>query len=224
MTGTGDGDTLRTISTELLTAFQNLGPELVALTAEEQATTAKDRLGTVRRMRQELRDAMLALVHVLHRTATVHGMRALGIGGQHVHDGDGKVSHLVPSAGDPDEYLANTAVLLDKALLDLESAYAPTRKYPGLAIARRPAELRVALRALGTAAEALGADLSTSESDDIALDIAPWQKRLDLLDFRVCQVVPAQGTGPSADDVTAAILGNPEIARAAAAALERAAG
>ncbi|MER0443156.1 hypothetical protein ABR738_00950 [Streptomyces sp. Edi4] len=44
---------------------------------------------------------------------------------------------------------------------------------------------------------------------------------LGTLEDRVCRVVPAQAAGPTAEDVSAAILANPEIARAAAAALER---
>ncbi|MFJ2819067.1 hypothetical protein [Streptomyces sp. NPDC087294] len=44
---------------------------------------------------------------------------------------------------------------------------------------------------------------------------------LGKLETRTCSAVPARTSGPTADAVTAAILADPEIARAAAAALER---
>ncbi|MEU5431567.1 hypothetical protein AB0H73_39025 [Streptomyces olivoreticuli] len=57
------------------------------------------------------------------------------------------------------------------------------------------------------------------DDQDVVEDYASTQTFLTELEERMCRTVPAQGTGPSAEEVVAAIRADPEVARAAAAAL-----
>jgi hypothetical protein len=79
--------------------------------------------------------------------------------------------------------------------------------------------MRTAPRALRDAVAALRAEFTVRDQPGDADDWAAAAGRLEELESRVCRAVPAQGPGPTADEVTAAILTHPEIARAAAAAL-----
>jgi hypothetical protein len=214
-------DGLRTIAMNLLTAFKALGAEHQALTAEEKETTATERRGTVRRMIQSLADASRTLGHTVDEVAKVYGLREFGINRQMAVGADDCVYSPLLTVGDPDERLYETATYVEAAAQRLGEAYTPTKKYPGLAIARRPQEMRTVLSSLRGALTGLSTELVarnlTEEDGEFDACIAS----LGELEIQVCSVVPAQASGPTADAVTAAILADPEIARAAAAALGR---
>ncbi|WP_371647836.1 MULTISPECIES: hypothetical protein [unclassified Streptomyces] len=232
-----EGDHLRTVAMGLVAAFESLGAEHQALTAEEKETTAKERQGTVRRMVQSITDASRTLVHAVNLLAQVHGMRALGIGNQMAKDADGRAYSPLFALGNPDELLYETASCVQVVARRLSEAYQPTKKYPSLATARKPQEMKTVLSSLRTALTGLCVELTArnltqdaAESDeptdpDLTEGIVEFDECiafLDELESRTCVVLPAQAAGPTADDVTAAILASPDIARAAAAALERA--
>ncbi|MFI5987783.1 hypothetical protein ACIBEA_43885 [Streptomyces sp. NPDC051555] len=213
---------LRAVAAALLVAFENLGAEHEALTEEEKATTAKERQGTVRRMIQSIVDADRTLAHSVDLVATVYGMRALCIRGQMTKGADGGDYRPLLSLGNPDEVLYETASYLQVVVQRLGEAYEPTKKYPGLAVARRPQEMRTVLSSLGAALAGLCAEMITIGLSEDPAEFDSCLAFLDELESRTCRLVPPQATGPTADDVTAAILASPEIARAAAAALKRA--
>lgn len=126
------------------------------------------------------------------------------------------------SPGTPDEKLYEVVSYVQVAVQRLSEAYEPTKKHPGLATARRPQEMRTVLSGLRTALTGLCDELVAHGP---AQDAAEFEASITLLrelENRTCREVPAQAAGPTAAEATTAILADPEIARAAAAALERA--
>ncbi|MFE5842107.1 hypothetical protein ACFQ7N_10715 [Streptomyces niveus] len=218
-----DGDGLYAVTEALLGAFESLGPEHQALTAEAKETRAKERLGTLRRMIQCVQDANRTLVHVVDLVAKVYGMRALGISNQMARDADGRPYSPALACGGPDEMLCEAASFLQDVVRRLGEAYEPTKKHPDLSAVRRPQEMRVVLSGLRVALTRMCAELVARDLAENAAEFDPCIAFLGELENRVCRRVPVQTAGPTADDVTAAILASPEIASAAAAALARAA-
>lgn len=214
-------DGLRAIATGLLAAFEALGAEHQALTAEEKEITATERRGTVRRMIQSLTDASRTLVDSVDKVAKVHGLREFSIDRQMAKGIDGRDYSPLFSVGDPGQTLYEAASCVEEAVQRLGEAYKPTKKHPALANARRPQEMRTVLSSLRGALTGLSAELvartPTEDVGNFDLCIA----FLGELETRTCSVVPAQASGLTADAVTAAILSDPKIASAAAAALER---
>lgn len=202
---------------QLVTVFENLGAEHQALTAEGETTAAKERRGTVLRMREEIATAAHTVNHTVGVLAAAHGMRALGIDRQFAKDGEGRDYSPLNTLGSHAETLYDVAGYLEAAAGTLKKAYAQTRKHPGLAVARCPQQMSAALSALRVALGTVCLDLDNA--DDAVAEYASVQERLSELEERVCRPVPAQGTGPTPDEVAAAIRANPEVARAAAVAL-----
>ncbi|MFE3121654.1 hypothetical protein [Streptomyces niveus] len=215
-------DGLRDIAILLLAAFEALGAEHEALKAEEQEATAAERRGTVRRMIQCVTDASRTLVCSTDELAKAYGLREFGINRQMAKGADGHDYSPLLAIGDPDEALYETVTYVEAAVQRLREAYKQTKKYPTLAVARRPQEMRDVLSSLRGALTGLSAELVARHPAEDAGQLDPCIASLSELETRTCGVVPAQASGPTADAVTAAILADPDIARAAAAALERA--
>lgn len=76
-----------------------------------------------------------------------------------------------------------------------------------------------ALISLRAALESVCADLADVQDVEAVTEYTPTLRFLSELEERVSRPVPAQDSGPTADEVAAAIRANPDIARAAAAAL-----
>lgn len=205
---------------QLVTVFEQLGAEHQALTAEAGKTTAKERRGTVHRMAECIAQAAYTLNHTVNMLATVHGLRDLGIDRKFSKDAEGRDYSPLNTLGYPGETLYEAAGHLQEVARTLDKAYTPTRKHAGLARARCPQQMRTALTSLRTALDSVCADLAAGHDEEAATEYAPTLKFLSELEDRVCRTVPAQGAGPTADEVAAAIRANPDIARAAAAALE----
>lgn len=187
-----EDDRLRTTAAALLTAFENLGPEHQALVAEEKATTAKERQGTVRRMIQSSVDAGRILVHAMELLAQVYGMQALGISNQMAKDAEGAPYSPLLTPGNPDEKLYETAGFVQVAARRLGEAYEPTKKYPALAVARNPQAMRTVLSNLRTALTGLSAEMTARDLKDDAAELAPTLTFLDALETRVIPTVPIQ--------------------------------
>ncbi|MET9658153.1 hypothetical protein [Streptomyces sp. NPDC006510] len=202
---------------QLVTVFENLGAEHQALMAEAEKTTAKERRRTVLRMGEGIATAAHTVNHTVGVLAAVHGMRALGINRQFAKDCDGRDYSPLNTLGSPAETLFDTARFLDTAAATLKKAYSPTRKHPDLADARCTRQMRAALSGLRVALETVCLDLN--DADEAVAEYASAQKLLSELEERVCHTVPAQGTGPTPDEVAAAIRANPDVARAALVAL-----
>ncbi|MFD3889983.1 hypothetical protein [Streptomyces microflavus] len=214
-----DPDRLPQAVTQLVTAFEQLGAEHKALVAEAERTTSKERCGTVKRMGEGVALAAHTLNHTVNLLATVHGLKTLGIDRQFSQDAEGRDYSPLNSLGHPGETLYEAAGHLQAAAHTLGKAYAPTRKYPALARARCPQQLSTALVSLRAALEAMCADLAHDQDVEAVTEYTPTLTFLSELKERVCRTVPAQGAGPSAEEVAAAIRADPDIARAAAAAL-----
>ncbi|MGW1819128.1 hypothetical protein ACWCQM_36895 [Streptomyces sp. NPDC002125] len=214
-----DRDRLPQAVTQLVTVFEQLGAEHKALVAEVEGTTAKERRGTVNRMVECVAQAGHTVSHTVNMLATVHGLKVLGIDRQFSKDADGRDYSPLNSLGHPGETLYEAAGHLQAVAHTLGKAYAPTRKHPALARARCPQQLGTALISLREALEAVCADLAHDQDVEAVTEYTPTLTFLSELKERVCRTVPAQGAGPSAEEVAAAIRANPDIARAAAAAL-----
>ncbi|MFJ2110736.1 hypothetical protein ACIOEX_02215 [Streptomyces sp. NPDC087850] len=214
-------DGLRVIAMSLLAAFECLGAEHQALVEEEKETTVTERRGTVRRMIQSITDASRTLVRSVDEVARVYGLREFGIDRQMAKSADGCDYSPLLAMGDPGEVLYETARYVEAVVQRLGEAYKPTKKYPGLAVARRPQEMRIALSSLRGALTGLSAELGAHDLTEDADEFDPCIAFLGQLETRTCSVVQAKASGPTADAVIAAILADPEIARAAAVALER---
>ncbi|MFJ5101390.1 hypothetical protein [Streptomyces sp. NPDC088554] len=214
-----DGDLLPRAAAQLVIVFEQIGAEHQALAAEAEKITATERRGTVNRMVERIAQAAHILHHTVNLLATVHGLRGLGIERQFSKDGNGRDYSPLNALGDPSETLFEAAELLQAVADTLGKTYTPTRKYPGLARARCPQQMRTALASLRTALELVCADLVAGHDEEGAAECTPAIEFLSELADRVCCAVPAQGASPTAEEVAAAIRGNPEIARAAAAAL-----
>ncbi|MFJ8405645.1 hypothetical protein ACIQ9K_34925 [Streptomyces microflavus] len=204
----------------LLTAFENLGAEHQALTEEETDTTAMERRGTVRRMIQSIADAGRSLAHSVDLVATVYGLRELGVSKQMAKGADGSDYSPLLTVGGSEEKLYDAAMCIEATTQRLAEAYKQTKKYPVLAKARRPQEMRTVLSSLRGALTGLSAEMAARGLTEGSAEFEPCIAKLDELETRACTDVPAQTPEPTADAVTAAILANPAIARAAAAALE----
>ncbi|WP_331720874.1 hypothetical protein OG306_40535 (plasmid) [Streptomyces sp. NBC_01241] len=203
---TPSADGVLAISAALMTAWQHLAPEHQALAKEEKETTARERQGTLRRMRENLQDANNQMVFVLDHLATVHGMRALGLHGQHSQDRSGNdYSPLLP-VGDPDEKLCEAATILGVAIGNLDKAYVPTQKYPALARCRCPQSMRQLFAGLRDAVTAMCAELMTRDLADGAPELEPWKGFLDELEARVCPILtlPDQAAWPLSKHVAVA--------------------
>ncbi|QKZ20313.1 hypothetical protein [Streptomyces chartreusis] len=204
---------------QLVTAFEQLGAEHKALAAEAEKTTAKERRGTVNRMAECIAQAGFTLSHIVNMLATVHGLKVLGIDRQFSKDADGRDYSPLNSLGHPGETLYEAAGHLQAVAHTLGKAYTPTRKHPALARARCPQQLGTALISLKAALESVCAELAEDQDVEAVTEYTPTLTFLGELEARVCRTVPAQGAGPTADEVAAAIRANPDIARAAAATL-----
>ncbi|MFF2926650.1 hypothetical protein ACFVTP_30285 [Streptomyces celluloflavus] len=214
-----DCDRLPHAVTQLVTVFQQLGAEHKALVAEVEKTTAKERRGTVNRMVECVAQAGYTVSHTVNMLATVHGLKVLGIDRQFSKDADGRDYSPLNSLGHPGESLYEAAGHLQAVAHSLGKAYAPTRKHPALARARCPQQLGTALISLRAALESVCADLADDQDVEAVTEYTPTLTFLSELEERVCRTVPAQGAGPTAEEVAEAIRTNPDIARAAAAAL-----
>ncbi|WP_331757106.1 hypothetical protein OG582_39860 (plasmid) [Streptomyces anulatus] len=214
-------DDLSTVMKALLTAFENLGAEHQALTEEEKETTATERRGTVRRMLQSITDAGRILAHSVDLVATVYGLRELGVDRQMAKGADGSDYSPLLTVGGSEEKLYETAAYLEAAAQRLVEAYKQTKKYPALAKARRPQEVRTVLSSLRGALTGLCAEMAARGLTEGRAECEPWIAKLCELEAQTCTAVPAQASELTAGEVTAAILANPAIAEAAAAALER---
>ncbi|MGW3491916.1 hypothetical protein [Streptomyces sp. NPDC001054] len=218
-----DEDRVREAVTGLIAVFENLGAEHQALRAEEAKTGARERRGTVIRMGEDLAQAARTVALTIEALATLHGMRALQVDGQFSKDAEGRHYSPLHSLSSATEALDDSLDYLSEAAATLGKAYSPTKKNPSLALARCPSHVKAALSGLRAALDALCADLAThapeaAEDPEITEEHAATRKLLVELEERVCATVPAQ-SGPSAEEVVAAIRSNPEVARAAAAAL-----
>lgn len=211
-------DRIRSAVAELTIVFENLGAEHQALVAEEAKTSAKERRGTVVRMRDSIAQTARTVSLTIGVLATVHGLRDLGINQQFSKDADGRDYSPLLTLASSTETLYDAATYLGEAAATLGKAYAPTKKHPGLAVARCPKQTKMALSSLRAALNAVCADSATGD-EEVAEDYASTQTFLTELEERVCRTVPVQGVGPSAEEVAAAIRANPDVARAAAAAL-----
>jgi hypothetical protein len=214
-----DDDRLPRAVTQLVTVFEQLGAEHKALVAEAEKTTAKERRGTVHRMVECIAQAGYTLNHIVNMLATVHGLKVLGIDRQFSKDADGRDYSPLDSLGYPSETLYEAAGHIHAVAHTLGKAYTPTRKHPALARARCPQQMETALTSLRAAMELVCADLAVDKDVEAVEEYTPTMKFLSELQDRVCRTVPAQGAGPTADEVAAAIQANPDIARAAAVAL-----
>ncbi|MDO0917271.1 hypothetical protein QQM39_42645 [Streptomyces sp. DT2A-34] len=187
--------------------------------AEAEKTTAEERRGTVNRMAESVAQASYTLSHIVNMLATAHGLKVLGIDRQFSKDADGRDYSPLNRLGYSGETLYEAAGHIQAVAHTLGKAYTPTRKHPGLARARCPQQMRTALTSLRAALESVCADLAADQDVEAVTEYAPTLTFLSELEDRVCRNAPAQGGGPTADEVTAAIRANPDIARAAAAAL-----
>ncbi|MEU6618970.1 hypothetical protein [Streptomyces parvus] len=211
-------DHIRSAVTDLVRVFENLGAEHQALTAEEAKTSAKERRGTVVRMAEDIAQTARTVSSTIMELATARGLRDLGVPHQFAKDGEGRDYSPLLTLPAPSDTLYDAVTYLSEAAATLGRAYEPTKKNPGLAVARCPGHMKVVLTSLGTALRAVCADLATNDAE-VAQDYASTQALLARLENRVCRTVPAQGAGPSAEEVAAAIRADPAVARAAAAAL-----
>ncbi|MFH8642031.1 hypothetical protein [Streptomyces goshikiensis] len=187
-----DDDNLHTAAAALVTAFENLGPEHQALVTEEKETTAKERQGTVRRMIQSVVEASRILVHAMELLAQIYGMQALGIRYQMAKDADGRDYSPLLTTGNPNEKLYDTALFIRVIVQRLGEAYEPTKKYPALAVARKPQAVGTALSSLRTALTSLSAEMSARDLAEDAAEFDPDLTILDELEARVIPTVPTQ--------------------------------
>ncbi|MFD7861619.1 hypothetical protein [Streptomyces sp. NPDC059783] len=209
---------LRRAVADLVTVFENLGPEHQALHTEGAKTTARERRGTLIRMGDGILQVARVVAVAIETLATVHGLCDLGIRWQYSKTADGDDYTDLPSLTDSDQTLRDALAYLDEAANALAKTYTPTKKNPGLATIRCPEHMEVALSGLRSALTAVCAEAAHVDPA-VAEDYTPALTLMADLEKRVCRPVPLQRTGPSAQEVAAAIRSNPEIARAAAEAL-----
>ncbi|WP_186782520.1 hypothetical protein [Streptomyces sp. CBG9] len=211
-------DHIRCAAVALTTVFESLGAEHQALVSEAASTAARERRGTVTRMSEEIAQTASTVSSTIVELATVRGLRDLGIRRQFAKDGKGGDYSPLLTLADPVDTLYDIVHYLSEAADTLGRAYEPTKKNPGLAVARCPQQMTRAFSSLRAALDAVCADLSTHDAG-VAEDHESTRRLLIQLKDRVCPTVPSQGTGPSAEEVATAIRADPEVARAAAAAL-----
>ncbi|MFE9250736.1 hypothetical protein [Streptomyces sp. NPDC007088] len=212
-------DHIRCAVTALTTVFESFGAEHQALVGEAGKTSARERCRTVNRMSEEIVQAAHMVSSSVVELATVRGLRVLGVRRQFAKDSEGnEYSPLMSMGGDSSTMLCEVVAHLSEAAATLGRVYQPTKKYPSLAVARCPGHMKVAFSGLRAALDAVCADL-TSDDPEVAQEYTSAQALLTRLEDRACRTVPAQGAGLTADEVAAAIRADPEVARAAAAAL-----
>uniref|UniRef100_UPI003F49486E hypothetical protein n=1 Tax=Streptomyces sp. CA-136453 TaxID=3240050 RepID=UPI003F49486E len=211
-------DRIRHAVAMLTAVFESLGAEHQALMAEAGKTSARERRGTVVRMGEDIAQAARTVSLTIGVLATVHGMRDLGVNQQFSKDAEGRDYTPLLSLANPSETLYDALVYLGEAATTLGRTYTPTKKHPGLAVARCPKQMKVALCSLRAAFEAVAADIG-DDDPEVAEDYAATQTFLIALEKRVCRTMPAQSTGPTPEEVLAAIRADPKVASAAAAAL-----
>ncbi|MEV8335586.1 hypothetical protein [Streptomyces niveus] len=167
-------------------------------------------------MIQAITDATRILAHSVDLVAKAYGLYELGINQQMARGADGGDYSVLVLLGDPGETLYETATSVQTAAQRLGEAYKQTKKYLGLATARRPQEMSATLASPRRALTGLSAALVARGLMEDSAEFDPCVEFLGELETRTCSVVLAQGSGPSAEDVTAAILADPVIAGAAA--------
>ncbi|MGA5643302.1 hypothetical protein ACPCTN_31750 [Streptomyces cinereoruber] len=185
---TAEDDGVRRAVAHLTTVLENLGPEHQALRTEEAKTSARERRGTVIRMGEGIVQAARAVALTVEALATVHGLLDLGVTWRFSKTADGGDYTPLPSLPDSTETLYQALTYLDEASVALGKAYTPTKKHPGLAVARCPEQMQVALTSLRAAMEAVCADVADAET---TAEYAPALTFLDELKDRVCRPVPA---------------------------------
>lgn len=99
-------------------------------------------------MIQSIEDASRTLVCSVDELAKVHGFREFDINRRMAKGADGCDYSPLLTIGDPDEALYETATYVAAAAERQGEAYRQTKKYPALAIARRPQEMRTVLSSL----------------------------------------------------------------------------
>lgn len=211
-------DGIRRAVAELTVVFENLGPEHQSLRAEEAETSAMERRGTVIRMGEDIAHAARTVSLTIGVLATVHGLRDLGVTYQFSKDAEGGDYSPLLALGGSAETLYDALTYLNVAATTLGKAYSPTKKHPDLAVARCPQQVKAALSSLRTALHAVFNDFAEGGSE-AAEDYASTHRFLTELEERVCPTVPSQRTGPTPEEVAAAIRADPEVRRAAADAL-----
>ncbi|MEU5898681.1 hypothetical protein [Streptomyces venezuelae] len=214
-----DHDHLPHAVAQLVTAFEQLGAEHKALATEAETTAATERRGTVTRMAEGVAQAGYTLSQTVNTLATAHGLKVLGIDRQFSKDADGRNYSPLGCLGHPGQTLYEAADCLQAVARTLGKAYTATRKHPGLARARCPQPVGTALTSLRAALESVCAGLAADQDEEAVAEYTTTLTFLSELQDRACRTVPAQGAGPTADEVVAAIRADPDIARAAAAAL-----
>ncbi|MYS36377.1 hypothetical protein K388_07175 [Streptomyces sp. KhCrAH-43] len=211
-------DRLCRVMTDLSTVFKYLGAEHQALRAEEEKATAHERRGTLSRMGQNILQAARTVSSTVETLATVHGLRDAGVTQLFSEDAEGRDYSSMGCLPSAVETLFEALTYLDEAVTALSKAYTPTKKYPALAKARCPERMSVALSSLRAAVKGLCAEAAEID-EEVAESYGAAQDLLTQLERRVCRPVPAQSSGPTADEVVAAIRSNADVARAAAEAL-----
>ncbi|MGW9643063.1 hypothetical protein ACWHAU_28555 [Streptomyces albidoflavus] len=211
-------DHIRCAAVALTTVFESLGAEHQALVAEAEKTSATERRGTLTRMTEDIAQTAHTVSASIVELATVRGLRDLDIRMQFSMDAEGgDYSPLLTLTG-PSDVLYDIVNYLVEAADTLGRAYKPTKKHPGLAVARCPQQMKLVFSSLSAALDAVCTDLSTQDPE-VAKDHASTRRLLTELEDRVCATVPSQGASLSAEEVAAAIRTSPEVARAASAAL-----
>ncbi|MBF4138208.1 hypothetical protein [Streptomyces albidoflavus] len=213
-------DHVRCAVVALTTVFESLGAEHQALVAEAEKTSVSERRGTVTRMYEEIAQTARTVSSSIIELATVRGLRDLDIRQQFSMDAEGCDYSPLVILTSPSEVLHDIANYLAEAAETLGRAYKPTKKYPGLAVARCPRQMKLVFSSLRAALDAVCTDLSTHDPE-VTEDHTSTRRLLTELEDRVCPTIPSQSAGPSAEEVVTAIRANPAVARAAAAALAR---
>lgn len=206
--------------TALLAAHEQLGDEALALAAAETATTADAPLGTIRRMRSGLYDAVGLLAETVELLATVHGNAALGIDGAVSRSAAGTPVSLLPGLRSQQTLLLEAWELVQELADHLDGkVFAATKRSPGLAAAGAPERTSAALLSLRKGVLALGRELDEQGLGDEAGQCRHSAGLLERLEARIC---PPAVPRPTAEQVVAAIQADPAIAEAAARVLQRA--
>ncbi|MFB7896058.1 hypothetical protein ACFC1B_06985 [Streptomyces xiamenensis] len=201
----------------LLRAFRSLGAEHQTLVIELSKTEPKERRGTLSRMMSQVREVGSSTADALEHLAAAHGSQDLGIAGQCSTDEEGNAYHGFGGIEDVGETLFMAALSIKRAVDNMEKAYAPTRKYPHLAVARHPEAMRQVLAGLREALTALGTEAAATDPED-GVDVGPLLVTLDELESRICRIGPDLPL-PRQEDVVRAVLTDPGIEAAVVAAL-----
>ena len=131
-------ENLHAAASAVLAVHQLLGPDHQALTAEAGATDARERAGTLQRMRGQITDCCAALATTAEHLATTVGLAALGIDHQYARAADGQPYTPLPALPGIEAALLDSGYAVRAAITHLHAVYQPTRKYPALARPRHP--------------------------------------------------------------------------------------